>query len=85
MKSAREILDQLLEHNGGPVGYGRWKHEALKALEVEIDRIIGEDSAVHDKENPSWTEMRYDAAALGMNSLRTEQRQRLREFLGGQQ
>lgn len=75
MKSARAIF-KAYWHDDDPDN-----QEALKALEAEIDRIIGED------EPEVWIEQSegvrsVEAGLMFRNHLRNQQRQRLREFLG---
>ena len=61
-----------LNHNDLP--------ETKRAIKDLFLDMIGEDGDVPEKENLSWTEMRYQAAQLGINSLRAELRKKVEEL-----
>jgi hypothetical protein len=91
MKSAREIFSVFSQQSDDKGITLTWSSkdsisEALKALEAEIDRIIGEDKTPHPEEELGiFSNIYLSGDEEAQNELKAEQRQRLREFLGGQQ
>jgi len=80
-KTIDEILDASIKYDSDGNAYPDFT--ALKAaLSAMVDEIIGEDSIVTSLENPSLDEMRIQAAKLGRNQLRTNQRARKAQWFG---
>jgi hypothetical protein len=60
--------------------FGSLRDIAKTEIKDLLLELIGKGGDVPENENMSWTEMRYQAAQLGINNLRAELRQRVEEL-----